>query len=39
MNPKLDSEQSMPDEAINSWNFYLLFKRNDYEENNICITE
>ena len=26
---KLDSESSMPDEMIDSWNFYILFKRND----------
>jgi 2-polyprenyl-3-methyl-5-hydroxy-6-metoxy-1,4-benzoquinol methylase len=26
---KLDSESTMPDEMINSWNFYLTFKRND----------
>lgn len=24
---KLDSEQSMPDEMINSWNFYMMFKK------------
>lgn len=29
--PKLDSEKSMPDELINSWNFYMVFKRNDDE--------
>jgi SAM-dependent methyltransferase len=28
---KLDSERSMPDELINSWNFYIVFKRNDNE--------
>ena len=27
--PKLDSEKSMPDEMVNSWNFYMIFKRND----------
>lgn len=26
---KLDSESSMPDDLIDSWNFYILFKRND----------
>jgi SAM-dependent methyltransferase len=26
---KLDSERTMPDELVDSWNFYLLFKRND----------
>jgi 2-polyprenyl-3-methyl-5-hydroxy-6-metoxy-1,4-benzoquinol methylase len=26
---KLDSEITMPDELIDSWNFYILFKRND----------
>jgi SAM-dependent methyltransferase len=30
-NPKISSELSMPDEMINSWNFYMLFKRNDNE--------
>ena len=29
--PKISSELSMPDEMINSWNFYMLFKRNDNE--------
>lgn len=29
--PKLDSEKSMPDEMITSWNFYMVFKRNDNE--------
>jgi hypothetical protein len=29
--PKLDSERTMPDDAVNSWNFYMLFKRNDNE--------
>jgi SAM-dependent methyltransferase len=29
--PKLESESSMPDEMIQSWNFYMLFKRNDNE--------
>lgn len=37
--PKLESESTMPDEMIQSWNFYMLFKRNDNEENNICTTE
>ncbi len=27
--PRLDSELTMPEEMITSWNFYLLFKRND----------
>ena len=27
--PKLQSESTMPDEMIQSWNFYMLFKRND----------
>lgn len=27
--PKLNSERSMPDDLINSWNFYIVFKRND----------
>jgi len=26
---KLDSESTMPDDMIDSWNFYLIFKRND----------
>jgi SAM-dependent methyltransferase len=25
--PKLDSERSMPDDVIDSWNFYMLFKK------------
>lgn len=29
--PKLDSEKTIPDDAIDSWNFYMLFKRNDNE--------
>ena len=29
--PKLSSEYTMPDEQINSWNHYMLFKRNDHE--------
>jgi len=29
--PRLDSESTMPDDALNSWNFYMLFKRNDSE--------
>lgn len=37
--PKLESESTMPDEMIQSWNFYMLFKRNDNEKDNICITE
>jgi len=28
---KIDSERSMPDDMINSWNFYMVFKRNDNE--------
>lgn len=27
--PKLHSESSMPDDLVDSWNFYILFKRND----------
>ena len=29
--PKLPSESTMPDEMITSWNWYMLFKRNDNE--------
>ena len=28
---KLSSESSMPDNILNSWNFYMVFKRNDNE--------
>jgi SAM-dependent methyltransferase len=28
---KIQSESTMPDEMIQSWNFYMLFKRNDNE--------
>ncbi len=30
--PKLSSESTMPENMINSWNWYILFKRNDSEE-------
>lgn len=30
--PKLPSESTMPDEMITSWNWYILFKRNDNEK-------
>ena len=30
--PKISSESTMPDEMITSWNWYLLFKRNDNEK-------
>jgi len=30
--PKISSESTMPDEMITSWNWYLLFKRNDTEK-------
>lgn len=29
--PKISSESTMPDEMITSWNWYMLFKRNDNE--------
>ena len=29
--PKLESESTMPDELINSWNWYIVFRRNDGE--------
>lgn len=37
--PKLESESTMPNEMLTSWNFYMLFKRNDNEKNNIRITK
>ena len=30
--PKLPSEKTMPNEMITSWNWYILFKRNDNEK-------
>ena len=29
LSPKISSESTMPDEQINSWNHYMLFKKND----------
>ena len=26
--PKIDSEKTMPDDLIQSWNWYMLFKKN-----------